>query len=436
MSPFVSGVESLFGYPGSSALYTPRPKLWGLAATINVMTRAQNGLVFIAGSIVGGLALAFVIVALRPTLITGTPSSEVVVPGSTKTAPSAPEPAASPALPNPAPTLPVANDGAQRTTFADAVQVASPAVVNIYTARVVTERVPRTPMEDFFGDLEPRYRQRVERALGSGVIVDAAGHIVTNHHVIADADSVRVQLADGRVANASVVGRDPDTDLAVLKIDLPKLPVMPLGRSDQLRVGDYVLAIGNPIGLSQTVTHGIVSATGRGQLGVATFENFIQTDAPINFGNSGGALVDVHGQLVGINTAVVAKNLGVEGIGFAIPVNLVRGVFAEIIAKGRVVRGWIGIVPEDLGEEQARQLGLARPGVLIANLYVGSPAQAAGLQPGDLLLQVDGTTVRSAQDALARLAQSKPGSTVKLLVLRGQSTGGVDVKVTERPRAR
>ena len=408
------------------------------------MTRAQNGLVFFAGSIVGGLALAFVIVALRPSLITGIASGSgaantakpELATLATSTAPAVTE--AAPTVAPIAPNVPVrdAEGKNERTSFAEAVQVASPAVVNIYTARVVTERVPRTAIEDFFGDLEPRYRQRVERALGSGVIVDVAGHIVTNHHVIADADSVRVQLADGRVANATVVGRDPDTDLAVLKIALPKLPIMPLGRSDQLRVGDYVLAIGNPIGLSQTVTHGIVSATGRGQLGVATFENFIQTDAPINFGNSGGALIDVHGQLVGINTAVVAKNLGVEGIGFAIPVNLVRGVFAEIISKGRVIRGWIGIVPEDLGDEQATQLGLARGGVLIANLYVGSPAQAAGLQPGDLLLAVNGAEVRSAQDALARLAQSKPGGSVKLLVLRGKTSGTVQVKVTERPRAR
>ncbi len=402
------------------------------------MTRTQSGLVFIAGSVIVGLALAFVIIALRPGLITGMASpSQPTPPPTVVAAPMAGSAVTAPAdLPTSETPSRAAADGAERKSFADAVQIASPAVVNIYTARVVTEQVPRTPIEDFFGDLEPRYRQRVERALGSGVIIDNVGHIVTNHHVIAQADSVRVQLADGRVANASVVGRDPDTDLAVLKISLLKLPVMPLGRSDQLRVGDYVLAIGNPIGLSQTVTHGIVSATGRGQLGVATFENFIQTDAPINFGNSGGALIDVHGKLVGINTAVVAKNLGVEGIGFAIPVNLVRGVFAEIIAKGRVVRGWIGVVPEDVSDEQAAQLGLARGGVLIANLYVGSPAQAAGLQPGDAIEAIDGTPVRNAQDALARVARSNPGSSVKLQILRGGSSGAVTVKVTERPKVR
>ena len=409
------------------------------------MTRAQSSLIFIIASVVAGLALAFVVIALHPALITAPKGAAIeAVRESATTTPAAAGPftgvassaATSPTAATPQGAAAHSDNAAESAGFSAAVQIAAPAVVNIYTARVVTEAVPRTPIEDFFGDLGPRYRQRVERALGSGVIIDTAGHIVTNHHVIADADSIRVQLADGRVANASIVGRDPDTDLAVLKIALTKLPTMPLGRSDQLRVGDYVLAIGNPIGLSQTVTHGIVSATGRGQLGVATFENFIQTDAPINFGNSGGALVDVHGQLVGINTAVVAKNLGVEGIGFAIPVNLVRGVFAEIISKGRVIRGWIGVVPEDISDEQATQLGLTHGGVLIANLYVGSPAQAAGLQPGDLIQAIEGAPVRSAQDALARIARSKPGGSVTLQIVRGRGNGTVTVKVTERPRSR
>ena len=190
-----------------------------------------------------------------------------------------------------------------------------------------------------------------------------AGHVITNHHVIDKADLIRAQLADGRFADVKIVGRDPDTDLAVLQLDLKKdIPVMPLGHSDRLRVGDVVLAIGNPVGLSQTVTQGIVSATGRGQLGVATFENFIQTDAPINVGNSGGALVNTNGELIGINTAVLAKNLGVEGIGFAIPVNLVRGVMNEILTKGRVVRGWIGIVPLDIDAVEARRNNLPQAG--------------------------------------------------------------------------
>jgi serine protease DegS len=328
----------------------------------------------------------------------------------------------SPALPAPA-----------RVTYSSAVERASPSVVNVYTSRLVRERLAPS-LGELFGEFLPRYRNRIERSLGSGVIVDEAGHIVTNHHVIANADSVKVQLADGREANARVVGRDPDTDLAVLKIDLSPLPVATFGRSDQLKVGDVVLAIGNPIGLSQTVTHGIVSATSRQQLGIAPLEDFIQTDAPINFGNSGGALVDTSGALIGINTAIVAKNLGVEGIGFAIPVNMVRGVLSDIIAHGRVIRGWIGIVPEDASDEQAAQLGLARGGVVLANLYVGSPAQQAGLAPGDLLLSINDATLNSAQDALARIANAKPGAVLAIRVLRGRRTLEVKAHVSERPR--
>ena len=409
------------------------------------MTRTHSGLTFLAGSVVGGLALAFVLVVLRPDLLPrrGATAPAAVAASAPTATPvtqggQSPPPQAAPAPALGAESGVVPPDGTadrgEHRSYAAAVERAAPAVVNIYTARVVTERVPRNPLDELFGDLGPRYRQRVERALGSGVIVDAAGHIVTNHHVIANADSIRVQLADGREAEASIVGRDPDTDLAVLKIGLSKLPVMPLGRSDQLRVGDLVLAIGNPIGLSQTVTHGIVSATGRGQLGVATFENFIQTDAPINVGNSGGALVDSTGTLVGINTAVIAKNLGVEGIGFAIPVNLVRGVLREITEKGRVIRGWIGIAPEDIADDQARRLGLARGGVVITNLYVDSPAQAAGLQPGDLVLAVNGSEVRSAQEALARIATLVPGGTLTLRVQRGTQIADVKVAVAERPR--
>jgi serine protease DegS len=252
--------------------------------------------------------------------------------------------------------------------------------------------------------------------------------------VIANAESIQVQLADGRVADAHIVGRDPDTDLAVLKINLSPLPVATFGRSDQLKVGDVVLAIGNPIGLSQTVTHGIVSATSRQQLGIAPLEDFIQTDAPINFGNSGGALVDSSGALIGINTAIVAKSLGVEGIGFAIPVNMVRGVLSDIIAHGRVIRGWIGILPEDVTDEQAARLGLAQGGVVLANLYVGSPAQEAGLQPGDIMLAIGGTTLHSAQDALGRIANEKPGSMLAIKVLRGRRTLEVKAHVSERPR--
>lgn len=396
------------------------------------MQQTAKTLTFLAGAAIGGLALAFVIVALRPDLLQRkSPSTAVESP------PASAYPSAAPASIAAAETVPAPAAGtsaaSEAGSYAAAVRRASPAVVNIYTARVVTERRVRSPLEDFFGDLGPRYRQRVERALGSGVIVDTSGRIVTNHHVVADADEVRVQLADGRVAEARIVGRDPDTDLAVLKIDLPRLPVMPLGRSDLLQVGDTVLAIGNPIGLQQTVTHGIVSATGRGQLGIATFENFIQTDAPINSGNSGGALVNARGELIGINTAVVAKSMGVEGIGFAIPVNLVRGVIDEIIAKGKVVRGWAGFVLDDVTDQQAADVGLAKGGVVITNLYNGSPALQLGLQPGDLIEAIDGKALLSAQDANARVASSKPGATIKLTVMRGTQRAELEMKISERP---
>jgi Do/DeqQ family serine protease len=318
-------------------------------------------------------------------------------------------------------------------SYADAVQRAGPAVVNIYTTRTVTERVQPSGLGAFFGD-PPRFRNRTERSLGSGVIVDTEGHIATNNHVIENAEQIRVQLADRRVAVAQVVGRDPDSDLALLKVDLDHLPVMPFGHSDQLQVGDVVLAIGNPLGLSQTVTHGIVSATGRGQLGLATFENFIQTDAAINPGNSGGALINTRGELVGINTAIVAKTLGVEGIGFAIPVNMVRGVIHDLIAKGKVVRGWIGIIPEDISDDQATQHGLPRGSVLLVDLYLNSPALEAGLQPGDVITAFDGASVKSSQDILAHVASTQPGATVKVTGLRDRATFHANITVRQRPR--
>ncbi len=374
-----------------------------------MIERLSRGLVFVAGSVVGGLALAFVIVALRPDLVR-------------RGGPIAPLITARPAAAQPAPS---------RVTYAAAVERATPAVVNVYTKQLVNERVAPSSLGELFGDFLPRYRPRIQNTLGSGVIVDAAGHIVTNYHVIANADSVLVALYDGRVANAHVVGRDPDTDLAVLKIDLTGLPVATFGRSDRLRVGDVVLAIGSPMGLSQSVTHGIVSAIGRQHMGVANLEDFIQTDAPINSGNSGGALIDTSGALIGINTAMAAKSLGVEGIGFAIPVNMVRGVVSDIIANGRVIRGWLGIVPQDITAEQAEQLGLAQGGVLLA--YVGGPGAQAGLRPGDLLLEVDGAAMNSAQDAIVSIAAHKPGSTLAIRILRGRKTLDIKATVGERP---
>jgi Do/DeqQ family serine protease len=320
-------------------------------------------------------------------------------------------------------------------SFADAVARAAPAVVNIYTARLVTERTQAPTLNQLFGDFWPSYRQRVERSLGSGVIVDSAGTIVTNQHVIAGADSIRVQLADSRIADATVVGQDPDTDIAILHLAMDKLPIMPVGRSDTLRVGDIVLAIGNPYGLSQTVTQGIVSATGRGQLGLATFENFIQTDAAINLGNSGGALIDAQGDLVGINTAVLNRAYGgPEGIGFAIPVNLVRGVMEQILKSGHVVRGWLGFVPQDLSDEQAAQLGIAAGGgVTVVNILVNSPAFESGVRPGDLITGLQGEPVRNSQDLVSRVAALPPGALVDLEGRHGRDPYKVKLKVLERP---
>jgi serine protease DegS len=386
-------------------------------------------LTFISVSAIVGLAAAFIAVLVRPELIASRSAPASPAP---RPAPVAPPTSAVPVVHTPVPETPRAVN-----SYAEAVERAAPAVVNIYTARLVTERIQPNAIEELFGDARPRYRQRLEQSLGSGVIMDSAAHVITNHHVIASADLIRAQLADGRIANAKIVGRDPDTDLAVLQLDLKSdVPVMPVGHSDRLRVGDIVLAIGNPVGLSQTVTQGIVSATGRGQLGVATFENFIQTDAPINVGNSGGALINADGELIGINTAVLAKNLGVEGIGFAIPVNLVRGVMSEILTKGRVVRGWIGIVPADIDQIEARRFNLAQPGVVVAKLYVGSPAAAVGMEPRDIILTVNGVNVATAQDTLTRIANVKPGKKIKVSGIRGTTPFESEVEVGERPRNR
>ncbi len=375
------------------------------------MQNARVLVSFLIRAAVVGLAVAFLMVWWRPSLL-GKPA------------------AAPPSAPG-APSRPVV----VMQSFADAVARAAPAVVNIYTARVVTERTQAPALNQLFGDFWPSYRQRIERSLGSGVIVDAAGTIVTNQHVIAGAESIRVQLADGRIADATIVGQDPDTDLAILHLGLDKLPIMPMGRSDMLRVGDIVLAIGNPYGVGQTVTQGIVSATGRGQLGLATFENFIQTDAAINLGNSGGALIDANGDLVGINTAVLNRAYGgPEGIGFAIPVNLVRGVMEQILKVGHVVRGWLGFMPQDLSDEQAAQLGIAAGGgVTVVNILVKSPAFEAGVRPGDLITGLSGEAVRNSQDLVSRVAALPPGAVVDLEGRHGSQPYKIKIKVLERP---
>ncbi|HEU4603323.1 MAG TPA: trypsin-like peptidase domain-containing protein [Steroidobacteraceae bacterium] len=326
-----------------------------------------------------------------------------------------------------------ARSGTLPRSFADAVAAAAPAVVNIYTARLVSAD-PHPLDSPLLDQSAPQVRQRVEGSLGSGVIVDGQGHIVTNHHVIQGAAEIRVQLADGRTATPVIVGTDPDSDLAVLRIDISNPPAMPMGRSDELRAGDVVLAIGNPFGLSQTVTQGIVSATGRGRLGVTDFEDFIQTDAAINFGNSGGALINLDGELIGINTAVLSQTLGTDGISFAIPVNMVRGVMDEIIKHGHVLRGWLGVSTEELSRSDARALGISPPVALrITAIDPRGPAAASGLRVNDVLIKLNGQQLNTAQEALNRVAAMRPGTTITITVLRGKDRLNLSAVLKERP---
>jgi len=377
------------------------------------MAILRNTVAFLFKWVLVGLAGASVVLLVRPDFFRA--------PRAASAAASAvpPETAASPA--------------AARRTFADAVARAGPAVVNIYTARVV-DGATRRPQAQAPGGALPQMRRRVEGSLGSGVIVDGQGHLVTNHHVIQGADEIRVQLADGRVAVPTLVGVDPDTDLAVLRIDLDNAPVMPLGRSNDLRAGDVVLAIGNPFGLSQTVTQGIVSATGRGRLGVTDFEDFIQTDAAINFGNSGGALINADGELIGINTAVLAQTLGTDGISFAIPVNMVRGVMDQILEHGRVRRGWLGVSSEDLPRAAAAALGIDPPSALrISDVDPRGPAAHAGLKRDDVITHIDGRPIINAQEALNRVAAMTPGSALAIRALRGGEALDLRAMLEERP---
>jgi Do/DeqQ family serine protease len=323
-------------------------------------------------------------------------------------------------------------------SYAAAVERAAPAVVNINTAKVVVERqhpfFDDPVFREFFGGDLIRPRRRVETSLGSGVIVSPDGYILTNHHVIRGADAIQVSLRDGRTAQARVVGSDPETDLAVLKVELEKLPAITLGQSDRLRVGDVVLAIGNPFGVGQTVTMGIVSATGRSRLGINTFENFIQTDAAINPGNSGGALIDAEGHLVGINTAIFTRSGGSQGIGFAIPTSLAKGVLEDIIRYGRPRRGWIGIEAYDITPEMARGLGLeTNEGVIVAAVVRGGPAHRAGLVPGDIIRRIDGKPIRESRDALLAISSHRPGERLTIEYVRDGKTQRVEVTTIERP---
>ncbi|NYS59226.1 Do family serine endopeptidase [Vreelandella salicampi] len=324
------------------------------------------------------------------------------------------------------------------TSYADAVNRAAPAVVNIYSSRIV-ERDQHPLMSDpffqqFFDGDDATRQQRMLSSLGSGVIVSENGYVLTNHHVINGADEIQVALRDGRETLAKVIGTDPESDLAVLHIPLDDLPVIALTDSADVAIGDVSLAIGNPFGVGQTVTMGIISATGRSHLGLNAYEDFIQTDAAINPGNSGGALVNSDGALVGINTAIFSRSGGSQGIGFAIPANLAHNILNELVTKGRVIRGWLGIEAQALSRELATSFGLRTPqGVIIAGVIQGGPAARAGLQPGDVLLAVDDQPVLDARATMSDIADIEPGTKLPLTVVRGGEIMEVMLEVGERP---
>ncbi|WP_093558557.1 Do family serine endopeptidase [Pseudoduganella namucuonensis] len=318
---------------------------------------------------------------------------------------------------------------------------AMPAVVNVLTSKAQRRKseLTRDPFfKKFFGDRDQDGEHDDEQSsLGSGVIVSGAGYILTNNHVVDAADEIQVVLADGRKAAAKVVGTDPETDLAVIKVDLDKLPVIVLGQAEAAKVGDVVLAIGNPFGVGQTVTMGIISALGRNNLHINNFENFIQTDAAINFGNSGGALIDTSGNLLGINSAIYSQSGGSVGIGFAIPVSTAKSVMESIISTGHVTRGWIGVESQEITPELAESFGLKRQsGAIIAGVVRNGPADKGGMQPGDILLSVEGKAVNDTNDMLNLIAQLPPGEKAKMRVLRKTRETELAITVGKRPRSR
>jgi serine protease DegQ len=344
-----------------------------------------------------------------------------------------------PELPASAPSASAAASGAARpASYHDAVQRAMPSVVNIFTSKEI--RSPRHPLLNdpifrrFFGEQLPDEAQRAS-SLGSGVIVSASGYVLTNHHVVEAADEIEVALADGKRLLAKVVGNDPDTDLAVLRVNAEDLPAISFGSSDALRVGDVVLAIGNPFGVGQTVTGGIVSALGRTGLGINTFENFIQTDAAINPGNSGGALVDASGNLIGINTAIFSRSGGSMGIGFAIPVSTAKMVLDQIVKSGSVTRGWIGVEVQEITPPIAESFKLgATRGALIAGVLRGGPADKAGVKPGDVLVEVEGRPVADPATMLNLVAALAPGRPAKVKLKRQDKELEATITVGRRPK--
>lgn len=353
------------------------------------MSGLRTTAIFVGRCIILGLAIACLVILLRPDLV---PTSK-----------------------------PASSNG--RASYADAVAASAPSVVNIYTTRRVA------------ADQDAQNTYTEQTNLGSGVVIDTDGYVVTNYHVVAGAAAIRVQLADGRVALAAPVGQDPDTDLALLKIKLPNLIPIRFGRSDQMQIGDVVLAIGNPYGLSQTVTQGIISATGRGLLGLTTFENYIQTDAAINSGNSGGALVNARGELIGINTAVISREVNIQGISFAIPINLVSGVVRALREDGRVMRGWLGLDMQPLTAEEWSRLGLpVNAGILLGGVQLRGPAWEAGIRPGDVLVAINGERIQTNQQALLTVAGQEPGTPLDIEFIRQGELRSTTAVAGDRPQ--
>ena len=318
--------------------------------------------------------------------------------------------------------------------FSAAAKIASAAVVSINTSKAAAKNPHAGDpwFKFFYGD---QGRAEPQGGLGSGVIISPAGYILTNNHVIEGADEIEVILLDGRKAKAKVIGTDPETDLAILKVELDKLPVIVLGNSDTLQIGEPVLAIGNPFGVGQTVTGGIVSALGRNKLGINTFENFIQTDAAINPGNSGGALVDASGALMGINTAIYSRSGGSMGIGFAIPVSTAKQVLESIVKDGQVTRGWIGVEPQELNAELMETFNVkTRAGVIITGVLQNGPAGQAGIKPGDVITAVNGKAVGNVTELLGAVAGLKPGVAAPLSVQRSGKTSEISVTPAKRQR--
>ena len=341
-------------------------------------------------------------------------------------------------------STPVNRDARAGTSYAPIVKRAAPSVVNIYSTRFIKERPMRNPfMNDpffrqFFGDQFPggsRERLRKEQSLGSGVIVSPDGYILTANHVVEDADEVKISIAENKKEyTAKVIGKDKATDIAVLKIQAANLPAVTLADSDQLEVGDVVLALGNPFGVGQTVTRGIVSALGRSGLGFSGYENFIQTDAAINPGNSGGALVDVEGRLVGINTAIISRSGGNQGIGLAVPINMARNVLERLVSGGKIARGYLGIMPQDIDADLAKQFGLAdQAGALVGDVMADTPAAKAGLKSGDVVIAINNKGITDAHGLQLVVSQINPGTTVAVKIIRNGINKVINVTLAELP---